>query len=66
MKLIDADTGLETTAPILGKKVKIRSIYNFDSNALAVEYPRGLHNFDLTVGPDSGTSPRMQLVNEAG
>ncbi|XP_052261266.1 uncharacterized protein LOC127865300 [Dreissena polymorpha] len=66
MELIDAVTGIVTTAPILGQLVCIRITYYFDDNALASEYPRGLHNFDLTVGPDSGSPLTTTLVLDNG
>ncbi|XP_052257286.1 uncharacterized protein LOC127862259 isoform X3 [Dreissena polymorpha] len=65
MELVE-ESGAVTTTPILGQNVKIRTTYYFDPTALSSEFPRGLHNFDLTVGPDDSSNWRIQLINNAG
>ncbi|KAH3696010.1 hypothetical protein DPMN_083474 [Dreissena polymorpha] len=65
MELVE-ESGAVTTTPILGQNVKIRTTYFFDPTALPSEFPRGLHNFDLTVGPDDSSNWRIQLINNAG
>ncbi|KAH3696002.1 uncharacterized protein LOC127862258 isoform X2 [Dreissena polymorpha] len=70
MQLIKVDgtiNGSPVKIPVLlGDRVRVRVTYTLDPAATAGEYPIGLHNYDLTVGPGSGASGRVQLITDTG
>ncbi|KAH3876556.1 uncharacterized protein LOC127865301 [Dreissena polymorpha] len=61
------NAGSVLSSPVLlGQKVRVRVIYYLDPAATNGEYPIGIHNYDLTVGPGSAESGRVKLIKDDG
>ncbi|KAH3696041.1 uncharacterized protein LOC127862847 isoform X2 [Dreissena polymorpha] len=67
IKVGGTGSGFPVKNPVLlGGRVRVRMTYTLDLAATVGEYPIGLHNFDLTVGPGNGESGRVQLITDNG